>query len=188
MSIDLTVYPEEEMKRYRRMDDPATMAERNAATGINEALAAWGNISDEAYARTLEKALSAFQQTRGMTKRQLYDWINKRAETEPCLHIPIDAPIAEPGAECGSYGVAKAPCKLTRKMVDEAIQGEDYRKMGEKTTVCLLTLRNGFEVVGSSACVDPANFDYMWGKRLAREDAMRKVWTLEGYLLQDKQR
>lgn len=173
--------------RQAILDAPATLAERNAATGINEALAAWGNISDEAYARTLEKALSAFQQTRGMTKRQLYDWINKRAETEPCLHIPIDAPIAEPGAECGSYGVAKAPCKLTREMIDEAIQGEDYRRMGAKTTVCLLTLRNGFEVVGSSACVDPANFDFEVGKHLAKEDALRKVWTLEGYLLQAKQ-
>lgn len=50
-------------------------------------------------------------------------------------------------------------------------------------TICILVLRNGFKVVGTSACVDPAIFDAEIGRRLAREDALRQVWPLMGYEL-----
>ena len=56
------------------------------------------------------------------------------------------------------------------------------------TTVCALFLPNGFMVsVGTSACVDPANFDEELGKQLSFQDAHRKavdaLWELEGYRL-----
>jgi len=62
--------------------------------------------------------------------------------------------------------------------------GEQYQRMGKKTLVCLLTLANGFEIVGTAACVDPANFDMEIGKKISREEAVNKVWELEGYRLQ----
>lgn len=56
---------------------------------------------------------------------------------------------------------------------------------GTTMTVCCLTLSNGFNVTGESACVDPAEFDREIGAKLAYDDAERKVWQLEGYLLKD---
>lgn len=72
---------------------------------------------------------------------------------------------------------------VTQEMADSAIVGEYDCKLGERTTVVLLTLRNGFEVVGTAACVDPAAYNHETGKRYARERAVSKVWELEAYRL-----
>lgn len=53
-------------------------------------------------------------------------------------------------------------------------------------TICVLVLRNGYTVTGTSACASPANFDADVGKRLARQDAVRQVWPLLGYALRDR--
>lgn len=53
-------------------------------------------------------------------------------------------------------------------------------------TFCVLSLDNGFTVVGQSACVSRSNFDPEKGKVYAREDAIRKVWPLLGFRLADE--
>ena len=53
-------------------------------------------------------------------------------------------------------------------------------------TFCVLILKNGFTVTGESACASPENFDAEIGKKIARENAINKVWMLEGYLLKQK--
>jgi hypothetical protein len=50
-------------------------------------------------------------------------------------------------------------------------------------TFCVLVLQNGFTVTGESACASPENFDAEIGRKIARENAVRKIWPLEGYLL-----
>lgn len=50
-------------------------------------------------------------------------------------------------------------------------------------TLCVLVLRNGFTVVGKSACASPENFNAELGGKIAREDAKRQIWALEGYQL-----
>ena len=50
-------------------------------------------------------------------------------------------------------------------------------------TFCVLVLRNGFTVTGESACASPENFDAELGRKIARANAINKVWPLEGYLL-----
>jgi len=50
-------------------------------------------------------------------------------------------------------------------------------------TICVLTLRNGFTVVGHSACASPENFSAEIGRKVAREAAIREVWPLMGYAL-----
>lgn len=50
-------------------------------------------------------------------------------------------------------------------------------------TFCVLTLSNGFTVTGESACASPENFDAEIGRKIARDNAVNKVWMLEGYLL-----
>ena len=52
-------------------------------------------------------------------------------------------------------------------------------------TICVLVLRNGFTVTGESACASPENFDRELGQKIARENAVRKIWPLEGYLLRE---
>ena len=53
-------------------------------------------------------------------------------------------------------------------------------------TVCVITTQNGFVLIGKSAPADPANFNEEVGRKFAREDAMRQLWQLEGYLLREK--
>ena len=53
-------------------------------------------------------------------------------------------------------------------------------------TFCVLVLRNGFTVTGESACASPENFDAEIGSKIARENAVNKIWMLEGYLLKQK--
>lgn len=43
-------------------------------------------------------------------------------------------------------------------------------------TICLITTKNGFTVVGKSAPAAPENFNVDLGQKLAREDAMRQLW------------
>ena len=54
------------------------------------------------------------------------------------------------------------------------------------TTVCQLHLENGYVALGTSACVDPAKFNQALGEKYAYEDAINKVWPLEGYLLAEE--
>lgn len=53
-------------------------------------------------------------------------------------------------------------------------------------TFCVLTLRNGFTVTGESACASPENFDAEIGRKIARENAVNKIWPLMGYELRRK--
>jgi len=53
-------------------------------------------------------------------------------------------------------------------------------------TFCVLVLRNGFTVTGESACASPENFDAELGRKIARQNAINKVWPLMGYALKEK--
>lgn len=50
-------------------------------------------------------------------------------------------------------------------------------------TFCVLVLRNGFTVTGESACASPENFDAELGRKIARQNAVAKIWPLMGYEL-----
>lgn len=53
-------------------------------------------------------------------------------------------------------------------------------------TLAIMTLQNGYVVTGQSACADPANYDADLGNKIAYEDALKKIWPLEGYLLRQR--
>lgn len=53
----------------------------------------------------------------------------------------------------------------------------------ELLTFCVLVLKNGFTVTGESACASPENFDAEIGRKIARKNAIDKVWPLMGYQL-----
>lgn len=78
----------------------------------------------------------------------------------------------------------------------EGVEGHDSRIEGhpgtpapgslDLLTFCVLVLRNGFTVTGESACASPENFNADIGRRIARENAVAKIWPLMGYELRSK--
>lgn len=50
-------------------------------------------------------------------------------------------------------------------------------------TFCVLVLKNGFTVTGESACASPENFDAEIGRKIARDNAVQKIWPLMGFAL-----
>jgi len=68
--------------------------------------------------------------------------------------------------------------------IDAEIVSEMYHVFeGTTTTVCCLTLQNGYNVIGTSAAASLENFDEEIGKKLARERAREQIWSLAGYEL-----
>lgn len=53
-------------------------------------------------------------------------------------------------------------------------------------TFCVLSLKNGFTVTGESACASPENFDAEIGRKIARANAVNKIWPLMGYELKER--
>ena len=53
-------------------------------------------------------------------------------------------------------------------------------------TFCVLVLRNGFTVTGESACASPENFNIEIGRKIARQNAVAKIWPLMGYELRSR--
>ena len=53
-------------------------------------------------------------------------------------------------------------------------------------TFCVLVLRNGFTVTGESYCARPESFDAEIGRKIARQNAVSKMWPLMGYALKEK--
>lgn len=74
---------------------------------------------------------------------------------------------------------------VTEERLKSIITNEQYWNNG-KTTVCILTLKNGFEITGTSAVVDKNNFNEAIGKQIAYQKAFDQLWLVEGYYLQCK--
>lgn len=53
-------------------------------------------------------------------------------------------------------------------------------------TICVIVLKNGFTVTGESACASPENFDAELGRKIARQNAVQKIWPLMGYHLKEQ--
>jgi hypothetical protein len=85
---------------------------------------------------------------------------------------------------------------VTQKTVDDEVVNVYYRNLGSalktpdgpaaNVTLCVLILRNGFVVIGKSACVHRENFDEEIGQRLAYEDARRQVGPFMGWRLAEQ--
>jgi len=71
-----------------------------------------------------------------------------------------------------------------------------YRAVGDSSpkevesltilSICILVLKNGFTLVGTSAPASAANFNAEFGRKLAYEHAIRQLWPLAGYALRDR--
>nr|DAH95818.1 MAG TPA: hypothetical protein [Caudoviricetes sp.] len=73
---------------------------------------------------------------------------------------------------------------ISAKMVEDFILETWTETLGEKTTVVRAVLRNGFEIVESSSCVSPEDYDEAMGREICLEKIRDRVWELLGFLLQ----
>jgi hypothetical protein len=88
--------------------------------------------------------------------------------------------------------------RLTPEHIDAQIVAENWGRASDLfkdspcseamkcLTICVLTLRNGFIIVGKSACASPENYDAELGGKIAREDARKQIWALESYALRNR--
>ena len=83
----------------------------------------------------------------------------------------------------GMSTTENTPQPLTEDSIESLIRQSTIEtcKMGQKTTVVMLQMPNGFEIVGSSACADPADYNHELGKTLALNRIRDKIWELEAY-------
>ena len=89
-----------------------------------------------------------------------------------------------------SKAVQKTENRVTLDSILAKIRGEEiHHPTGTPhMTIVILTLENGFVVIGKSAPADPENFNRELGEKFAKEDAIRQIWPLEAYLLREKMR
>lgn len=74
-----------------------------------------------------------------------------------------------------------APRLTPTLIVDAIVSAQYYVFPGTACTVCCITLKNGFSVIGKSAPISPENFNEELGREIAFDDARDQVWALEGY-------
>jgi hypothetical protein len=71
--------------------------------------------------------------------------------------------------------------------IERVVDDEDYYLFANTMVmVCLLTLKNGHKVLGKCLWISEDNFDEENCKKIAKSNAIDKVWQLEGYLLRER--
>jgi hypothetical protein len=96
-------------------------------------------------------------------------------------------PIAKPKItleEAKAVVSTKTAPKVTEQSIEDKIDEVRYLKDGI-TTICIIEMRNGFKVMGTSTPASVANYDEDVGKRYAYDNAFKQLWVLEGYLLRE---
>ena len=122
-----------------------------------------------------------------MNDQQIEQEIQAKGLTAPRVTpADIEAEIASEHfftAEDGRAGAIQSEHYVGREcpMADDA--DIDTLKL---LTFCVLVLRNGFTVTGESACASPENFDAELGRKIARQNAVQKLWPLMGYALKER--
>ena len=115
-------------------------------------------------------------------------------------HDDIESEIQAKGKTAPRITPADVAANITSEFYFTAADGVDGRawstaratnSMRDGTalgllTFCVLVLRNGFTVTGESACASPENFDAEIGQKIARANAVQKIWPLMGYELKQR--
>lgn len=77
--------------------------------------------------------------------------------------------------------------RVTQASIDKKIRGTEYMVLDDKvSTVAILTMENGFTIIGTSACASPENYNRKLGEHSAYKKAYEQIWVLEGYLLKER--
>jgi Phage protein (N4 Gp49/phage Sf6 gene 66) family len=77
--------------------------------------------------------------------------------------------------------------RVTKEDIEHKIETIEYQ-VKNQTTICYITMKNGFVCIGHSTPASAENYDTQVGETFAHENAFRQLWQLEGYLLCEKLR
>ena len=124
-----------------------------------------------------------------MTNNEIEQEIQDKGLTAPRVTpADIEANIASEDYFTAGDAVYGKPNRVGFQRVDGKYIPvyEDARHQALSTmTFCVLVLKNGFTVTGESACASPENLDAKVGRKIARQNAINKVWPLMGYALKE---
>ena len=119
-----------------------------------------------------------------MNDTQIEQYIQDKGLTAPRVTpADIEANIASEYYFTAADGYRSHPCYDPNGHPHEPLPAPSPLEL---LTFCVLVLRNGFTVTGESACASPENFDAELGRKIARQNAVQKVWSLMGYELRTK--
>jgi hypothetical protein len=78
--------------------------------------------------------------------------------------------------------------KVSKEHIDNILKNSEIHVDTHfgKLMVMIVKLPNGFTIVQSSGCVDPANYSYEIGYNCCLKRVEDELWKLEGYVLQSK--
>jgi len=74
---------------------------------------------------------------------------------------------------------AKAP-RVKHEEIHAEVSLVEYAYVG-LMTLCVLTLHNGFKIVGQSSCASAENYNKEWGEKFALRDAERQIGQFLGF-------
>ncbi|GJE77468.1 Gp49 family protein [Methylorubrum suomiense] len=137
--------------------------------------------------------------TEGVMIASPTDWIIRGVEGElyPCKDSVFVATYSPASRQPDSKGdpalsLAETQAVVETKTAPRVTEASIKAKIAEveyfrvrHLTICLIILQTGFFVTGESAPAAPENYDQQVGERYAYENAFRKLWPLEGYLLRE---
>lgn len=73
--------------------------------------------------------------------------------------------------------------KLTIDDLLKKVVKTEYTTLNDgRTTICQITLQNGYTLIGTSACISVETYNQALGEKYAFDHAIEKLWELEGYL------
>lgn len=86
--------------------------------------------------------------------------------------------------EAKAVVATKTAPRVTEESIKAKILDVDYFTH-DLTTICMITMRNGFRFIGHSTPADARNYDAKVGHRYAYDNAFKQIWSHEGYLLRE---
>ena len=119
-----------------------------------------------------------------MSDQQIEQEIQAKGLTAPRVTPDdIEANIASESYFTAADGYCSNPCYDPNGHPHEPLPAPAPLEL---LTFCVLVLRNGFTVTGESACASPENFNAELGRKIARQNAVQKIWPLMGYALKEQ--
>lgn len=78
--------------------------------------------------------------------------------------------------------------RITLEYMQSRIRTEEFITPDNTPTltICVITLDNGFHAIGYSAPASTQNFNLEFGRKYARENAIRDLWGKFGFALSEK--
>ncbi len=77
--------------------------------------------------------------------------------------------------------------KLTKEFLESQIKDVQYiETVPGRCVHCVITVKNGYVFQGDAGVIDPENFDFEIGKKVAYDNTFDKMWNVYGYQVQEK--